>query len=83
MTSVTNITVSENQKSIIDVNTNRIQHNTKNSHQIIKEENKEEGKKKVHKQIQNNSQNDNKNIYIDNYLKYKWIKCSKQKTQTD
>ena len=29
-----------------------------------------------------NGENDNRNTYINNYSKYKWIKCPNQKTQT-
>ena len=38
--------------------------------------------KDLQKHTQNNKENGNRNMYIDNYLKCKWIKCSNQKTQT-
>jgi len=31
----------------------------------------------------NNQENGNRSIYVTNYFKFKWIKCSNQKTQTD
>ena len=40
-------------------------------------------KKDLQKQTQNNQENANRNIYINNYLKCKWIKCINQKTETD
>ena len=39
-------------------------------------------KKGLQKQTQNNKVNGNRIRYINNYLKYKWIKCSNQKKQT-
>ena len=36
--------------------------------------------KDLQKQIPNNYENGNRNIYINNYFKYKWIKCFNQKT---
>ena len=55
--------------------------NTRVSRQITREP-KRKGRKKKHLQklIQNNEQSGNKNMYIKNYLKCKWIKCSNQKT---
>ena len=74
--------VTANQKSKIDIHTKKkkeYKHNTKDSHQITRNENKR-GKeiKDLQKQIQNNLKNGNKNIHIDNNLKQ--IKCSNQKT---
>ena len=40
------------------------------------------GKKRPTKKIQNNQQNGSKNTHSVNYLKYKWIKSSNQKTET-
>ena len=37
----------------------------------------------IQKQTPNNQENANRNIRINNYLKYKWIKCTNQKIQTD
>ena len=37
----------------------------------------------LQKQTPNNQENANRNIRINNYLKYKWIKCTNQKIQTD
>ena len=39
-------------------------------------------RKKIYKTTPNNLKNGNRNIYINNYFKCKWIKCSNQKTQT-
>ena len=39
--------------------------------------------KDLQKQTQNNQENANRNIYINNYLKCKWIKCINQKLQTE
>ena len=39
-------------------------------------------KKDLQNQIQAIKKNGNRNIYINNYSKCKWIKCSNQKTQT-
>ena len=38
--------------------------------------------KRYTKSIPNNEENGNRNIYMNNYFKCKWIKCSSQKTQT-
>ena len=38
--------------------------------------------KRSTKSTPDNKENGNRNIYINNYFKYKWIKCSNQKTQT-
>ena len=51
---------------------------------VLKQEagTKEEGKKKdLQKQTQDTQQNGNRNIYANNYIKCKGIKCSNQKTQ--
>ena len=38
-------------------------------------------KEKTYKELtQNNEENGNRITHIDNYLKYKWIKCTNQKT---
>ena len=39
-------------------------------------------RKDLQKQTQNNKVNDNRIIYIKNYPKWKWIKCSNQKIHT-
>ena len=41
-----------------------------------------EKKKEVQNPPQTIKKNGNRNIYINNYFKCKWIKCSNQKTQT-
>ena len=43
---------------------------------------KHKRKERSTKSTQNNEENGNRNIYINNYFKHKWIKCSSQKTQT-
>ena len=71
-----------NQKSTVGTHMKKqSKHNSKDSHP---QENKQEkGRKKTNK---NNSKTINKmairGYTISNYLKYKWTKCSKQKTQT-
>ena len=64
------------QKSIKDHHTKEkwIQHNTKHSQLITKEQ------KELQKQLQNYKQNDDKYIYI-NYINCKLTKCSSQKTE--
>ena len=42
----------------------------------------QEKKKDLQNQPQIIKKNGNRNIYINNYFKCKWIKCSNQKTQT-
>ena len=44
---------------------------------------KHKRKERPTKQTQNNQENANRNIYINNYLKCKWIKCINQKLQTE
>ena len=39
-------------------------------------------KKYIQKKNPKQLESGNKNIYINNYFKCKWIKCSNQKTQT-
>ena len=39
-------------------------------------------RKKIYKINPKQLENGNRNIYINNYFKCKWIKCSNQKTQT-
>lgn len=46
---------------------------------IVKKYNR---RKKIYKINPKQLENGNRNIYINNYFKYKWIKCSNQKTQT-
>ena len=79
-----NFTVTTKQKSTIDTytkNKKQSKHNTKDSHQITREENKSgRGKKRPTKTTSKQLQNGHKNIHINNYLKHKWIKCSNQKT---
>ena len=57
---------------------------SKDKHQITREEENTRGKGK--KSYKNKSKtikhNISKNIYVDNYLKCKYIKCSNQKKQT-
>ena len=69
--------VTANQKFVMVIHTKKVsKHNTKDRHQITKEEREEN----IYKtQIQNYQQNGNKNPHIDNYLKYKWNKCSNQR----
>ena len=73
--------VTTNQKSTTDTYTNKkkqSKHNTKYGHQTIREQ---KGRKKYQ---QNKSKIINKmairNIHINNYFKYKWIKCCNRKT---
>ena len=40
------------------------------------------GRKLSTKSNPSNEENSKRNIYINNYLKCKWVKCSTQKTQT-
>ena len=46
---------------------------------IVKKYNK---RKKIYKINPKQLENGNRNLYINNYFKCKWIKCSNQKTQT-
>ena len=43
---------------------------------------KEKSGERPTKATPNNLENGNRNIYINNYFKCQWIKCSNQKTQT-
>ena len=68
--------VTANQKCMIDVYMQEIRWNSeKTLKTVIKSQ--EKGKKDLQKQ---NQQNGNKSIYINSYLKCKWIKCFNQKT---
>ena len=44
---------------------------------------KKYNRKKIYKINPEQLENGNRNIYVNNYFKCKWIKCSNQKTQTD
>ena len=58
-------------------------HNTKDGQHITREDNKRGREEKRPKEaIQKNKENDNVYIFIHNYTKYKWIKCSIYKAQT-
>ena len=74
-----------NQKLFRQVKVNRIQYhqtsfttNVKQTY-IVKKYNR---RKKIYKINPRRLENGYRNIYINNYFKSKWIKCSNQKTQT-
>ena len=68
-----NLMVITNQISIIDTQKKRKKpkHNTKDSHQITREESKISVRKlkRIQKQLENNQQNGNKYVPIKNYFK--------------
>ena len=81
-----NLIVTANQKFTIDIHTEKkkqSKHNTKDNHQITRENKRGREEKRLTKTHPKQLRNGNKNIHIDNYLKCKWIKCSNQKTLTE
>ena len=76
-----NLMITINQKSIIDTQKKRKEskHNTKDNHQITREENKRKKQKRTTKTI-NKRQEVHTYQPINNYFKYKWAKCPNQKT---
>ena len=79
-----NLMLTTKQKSIIDIHPekkNESRYNTKDSHQITREENKISRAGKHSTKTTSKQQNGNKNIFIYNYLKCKWTKCSNQDTE--
>ena len=75
--------ITANQKFVIDTQHKRKRNPNTTLKSVIKSKEKntkQEGKEKdLQKQSQNNSENSNWNMYIDNFLKCKWIKCYNQR----
>ena len=73
-----------NQKQKITIYTKikKIKHNTKDSPQSTRDKNNKREEKRPTKPNPKQLTNGNQNICNNNYLKFKWTKCSNQKTET-
>ena len=59
-----------------------LKHTTKENQQTIQGKTKRKRNKEIQNQLENKVLNDNKYIPINSYFKYKWTKCSNQKTKS-
>jgi len=80
-----NLTVTTKQKPIVDtqkIMRRESKYTTIRNHQITKEESKRRKEQRITTKTTRKQQNGNKYTLINNYFKYKWTKCSNQKTQS-